>query len=549
MTETKQCQNCRNSFVIEPEDNAFLERFDIPPSAQCPQCVWQHLLAFWIFGKFRKTQSDLSGKRIITTLPESAQFPIYAYEEWISDAWDALSYGLEYDYNRSFFDQLIELQKKVPHPHRSGTNNVRCEWCDDASDCKDCYLCRSLLECEYLTYGYRTMRCRNSIDLVFSFDMENSYDCTYCFKCYQVRHSFNARNCMDCMFLYDCRNCQNCFMCWNLRNKQYCILNQQYSKEDYFEKLKNFNSGSYKSLNNLKNEFWKNVASEAIHRADLNINAVSSSGNFLEECRGCHSCFFLQKSEKGRYILRGYEDKDVIYATGSIAEKAAWTTMDWSSYETAFTSHCVNCRYSWYLDYCENCEYCFGCVGLKNKQYYILNKQYGKGEYETLVAKIKEKMKQNGEWGKFFPLRMAYSGYNLSLANIYFPETEANVKQLGGKWDNVAEVHYEGVSGDDLPDTIQEIPEDFPEQAVICPKTKWRFNMAQHELEFYKRYNIPPPHYHPDFRTMERFKMLTAITPQKGNCHFCSVEIVHYYPPEWDYQKIACIDCYHKEVA
>jgi hypothetical protein len=79
--ETKICQNCRNSFAVEPEDLAFLERFDIPPSAQCPRCVWQHLLAFWIFGKFRKIQSDLNGERIITTLPESVQFPIYAYEE------------------------------------------------------------------------------------------------------------------------------------------------------------------------------------------------------------------------------------------------------------------------------------------------------------------------------------------------------------------------------------------------------------------------------------------------------------------------------------
>jgi hypothetical protein len=37
-------------------------------------------------------------------------------------------------------------------------------------------------------------------------------------------------------------------------------------------------------------------------------------------------------------------------------------------------------------------------VGLRGKEYCILNKQYTKEEYEALVPKIIEKMKADGEW-------------------------------------------------------------------------------------------------------------------------------------------------------
>ncbi|MEI8091831.1 MAG: hypothetical protein WCG98_06540 [bacterium] len=34
----------------------------------------------------------------------------------------------------------------------------------------------------------------------------------------------------------------------------------------------------------------------------------------------------------------------------------------------------------------------FGCVGMRDKEYCILNKQYTREEYETLVPQIIEKM-------------------------------------------------------------------------------------------------------------------------------------------------------------
>ncbi len=547
--ETKICVSCTSSFIIEDDDRALLTQLDVPVPDECKWCIWKHLLAFWIFGQFRKTKSALSGKTIITTFPESIKFPLYAHDEWVSDVWDPLAYGKDYDPNRFFFAQFADLQAKVPHPHQSGVQNTRCDWSDDVWSSKDCYLCRSLLNCENVSYGYRTVNCKNSIDAAYCFDTELSYDCLYCFKCFKVRHSFNSRDCLESAFLYDCRNVQNCFMCWNLRNKQYHILNQPYTKEAYFEKLKGFDIKSWSVVEKLKREFQEVLARQAIYRENLNFKVVGSSGNVMNECKNCKDCYFLDYSESCRSIFRGLESKDSIYSVGSAVEKGIFSVVDGYVYETMATLHVAHCRYSAFLDYCEECEYCFGCVGLRKKKYCILNKQYSKEEYEVLVSKIKADMKKRGEWGKFFPYDMAYCGYNFSLASVFFPESKEDIEKLGGLWEEPSDVATEGVSADTLPDRIDDATDDIPTKQLICPKTKRRFNIAPHELEFYRQHGIPLPRHHFDVRTLERFKPLAAVTPMAGNCTFCKKSITHFYPPEWNYQKIACVECYQQHVS
>ena len=48
-----------------------------------------------------------------------------------------------------------------------------------------------------------------------------------------------------------------------------------------------------------------------------------------------------------------------------------------------------------YSKNCFSCKDCFGCIGLRNKQYCILNTQYTKEDYEEIVAQIIESMKQS----------------------------------------------------------------------------------------------------------------------------------------------------------
>ena len=549
--ETKTCRTCARQFVIDDDDRTFYARSDVPPSDQCPYCRWKHLLAFWIFGKFRIAKSSLSGKNIITVFPESVKFPVYEHKEWVSDAWDPFSYGMAYDPSRSFFEQFAKLQAKVPHPHTSGTNNYNCDWSDDAWNCKNCYLSRSMADCEDLIYAYRDFRCKNSIDLTFSFDMENSYDCFYCFKSYNLKYSYNSRDCVDSTFLVDCRNCTDCFMCWNLHNKQYHIFNKPYSKEEYVQKLKEFNIKSYASVQSLKQEFNRILREEVLHRANLNVQAVNSTGNFIEKVKNCHNSFFISEAENARHSFRGWKQKDIIDCVGSIAEKAVLSVMDGYVYDTVATSHCGNCRYLAYSEYCEDCEYCFGCVGLRKKKFCILNKQYTEAEYAELVGQIKADMKKRGEWGKFFPLSFAYSGYNLTLGQLFFPETKERVAQLGGLWEEAPQQDYKNTTNaETLPETIDVVADDITQKRIICPETKLSYNIVEHELAFYRRFGIPLPRRHFDWRTLNRFKPMTLmIYPQEGTCWICKKEIEHFYSQELGYKKIACVECYQHEMA
>jgi len=550
---TKTCEKCKSNFTIEPDDFAMYENFDLPTPTTCPYCRFKYLLAFWIFGRFRIIKSALSGKTIITVLPESVPFPIYERSEFVSDAWDPLVYGKNYDSSRPFIDQLIELQSKVPHPHQCGIKNLDCDWTDDVWESKDAYLTRSAIGLENIIYGYRVINCKNCIDVTFSFDLERCYDCLNCFKSYNLKYSFNSRDCMDSSFLYDCRNCQNCFMCWNLRNQKYYILNQPYSKEEYEKRFEEYNSKSRESIEKLKEEYWQHLRQDAVHRQHYNVQATNSVGNFLENDKNCYQCYFVQESENCRYYIRGYRIKETIDSVGCLeAEKCAISVMDQvRPYNNLCCLYTTLCRFSCYLDNCEECEYCFGCVGLRKKKYCILNKQYTELEYKELVEKIKSDMKTRGEWGKFFPLSSAYCGYNLSLAQMLFPMTKDETIQFGARWEETVEPHYENtISGDDLPDTIDQVKDDIAKQRILCPETKLSYNVTKEELQFYREHNIPLPRRHFDYRTLERFKPFSLmITPQKGNCYFCKKEIEHYYSPELGFEKVACLECYQREVA
>jgi len=342
-------------------------------------------------------------------------------------------------------------------------------------------------------------------------------------------------------------------MCWNLRNKKYHILNQPYSKEEYEKKLQEYNLKSRASVEKLKREFWQHLKNDAVHRPHYNTQTVNSSGNFLENDKNCHQCFGLQESENCRYIFRGYNNKETIDSVGSLdTEKCALVAMDQlRPYNNLCNLYTTSCRYSAYLDNCEECEYCFGCVGMRKKKYCILNKQYTKEGYENLVERIKNDMKKRGEWGKFWPLSSAYSGYNLSLAHMQFPMTKDEALQFGAKWEESNEPQYENiVDADSLPDNIYEVEDDIVKQRILCPKTKLSYNITKDELAFYRQYGIPLPNRHFDWRTLEHYKPFSMMaTPQRGTCCFCNKEIEHYYSDELKFQKIACLECYQREVA
>src|SRR3989338_4069684 len=305
---SKVCSDCKKEFTIDSGDLLLYEKVGIKPSDLCFFCRMKLQLSFWVFGKFRKGKSDLSGAPLITVLPEY-KYPIYTLSEWHSDKWDPTSYGVDYDENLSFLKQLESLKQKVPRPHQIGTKNTGCDWCDDVWECKNCYLSRSMIYCEDLFYSYRNLNVKNSIDANVCFDCEKCYDCGDCYNSYKLFYSRHSRDCVDSFFLYDCRNCQNCFMSWNLRNKSYCIENVQYTKEKYQEKLKDFALDSYQSVQFFKKRFEEMAQTEVVHRENFNLKTYNSSGNCLLDVKDCNNCNTISDSEECRNCVRGFKLK------------------------------------------------------------------------------------------------------------------------------------------------------------------------------------------------------------------------------------------------
>ena len=44
--ETRQCQNCKKDFIIEPDDFSFYEKIKVPPPTFCPECRMIRRMAF-----------------------------------------------------------------------------------------------------------------------------------------------------------------------------------------------------------------------------------------------------------------------------------------------------------------------------------------------------------------------------------------------------------------------------------------------------------------------------------------------------------------------
>lgn len=88
-------------------------------------------------------------------------------------------------------------------------------------------------------------------------------------------------------------------------------------------------------------------------------------------------------------------------------------------------------------------------------------------------------MKERGEYGRFFPWSMAYSGYNASLAALHYPdETRASVEACGGRWEEPPKSGVPGVAGSDMPDHIEEVGEEWIGKVIACSATGKPFNIV-----------------------------------------------------------------------
>jgi hypothetical protein len=507
MGETRSCENCAQEFRIEPDDFVFYQKIRVPPPTRCPHC---RMIRRFLFRNNRllfRRREEREGKEIFSGFPPGAPVKVYDLPFWNSDGWEPMSYGRDYDFSRPFFEQFRELLGSVPLPSRGVINMVNSDYCDHASDMRNSYLCfdGSYVEnSAYLVGSYYVKEC---FDLYESRSNELSYESVQIDECYRAFFSFDCEASTDIWFSKDLVGCSNCFGCVNLRKKSYHIFNRPYGKEEYFEKLKEFNVGSFASLREIRKkaeELWLQFPVKYFH----GWRNVGSSGEHIQNAKKAKNCYCIHGGENLSYsqFLEEIVTDSYDYTIWGMVASLMYECLE-CGMEDSRLKFCWDC---WPvcrdLEYCISCRSssdCFGCIGIKKKQFCILNKQYSREDYLALREKIIRQMDEmpyadaQGKiyrYGEFFPPEFSPFAYNETIAQDFFPLSVETAVKAGHLWREPEAREYRiTINAGNLPDHIKDADGAVLKEVIACSSCGRAYRLIPMELAFYRRVGIPLP--------------------------------------------------------
>ncbi|MFA5827336.1 MAG: hypothetical protein WC839_02450 [Candidatus Paceibacterota bacterium] len=575
-TEKRGCQNCKKDFLIESEDFNFYKKIKIPPPTFCPECRNKRRMSWRNERTLYKRVCDVTQKNIITMFSSDEKLVVYDRDYWWKENFDALEYGREVDFNKTFFIQFDELFRRVPLPSLLNENVVNSLFCNCVHNAKNCYLSVASMEVENVSYSTRVIGGKDSMDLFGGFNQEMCYENVVCDKSNHLFFSERSMECFDSMFLSDCKNLGNCLACVNLRNVNYHIFNKPYSKEEYKKYIGNLGLDNYNNLCKFKEKFF--AFKNTLPKKYANILSCHSvTGDNVTNSKNCKSCFDAYKDlENCAFCVHTISLKDSSdgYGVGDNAEQLYEVIDSGVNASNFLSTVCVHESHNLYYCYnCHNCNNLFGCSGLRSKSYCILNKQYTKEQYEELVPKIIQHMNDMPyiddkgriyKYGEFFPSELSPFCYNETIAQEYFPLTKKEALEQGYKWKEKEERNYNiDIKTEDIPNDIKDVDETIINKVIECAHSTSSgqahkdcneqcteaFKIIPDEYQFYKRMNLPIPHLCPNCRHYNRLKQRNPLKLWHRKCmkENCTNEFETSYAPE-RLEIVYCEKCYQQEV-
>lgn len=556
----KICKTCKKDFEIRREDLVFYEQIKVPPPNHCPDCRTERRLAFRNERTLYKRICDLCKKDGVFLYPSGTTFPVYCHKCWWSDSWNPTTYAMEWDKSKPFLEQFRELKNKIPRISLLVIDSVNSDYTNNAENNKNCYLLFAAGNNEDCMYGRLVQHCKGSVDCDFLYDSELCYECIDTRKSFKCMYGERLQECIDVLFSFDMRNCQNCIFSTNGRNLNYYIENVQYTKEEY-EKKEAEIFADYESIEKAK-ERYNEIRSKAIVKNAISIKCNNITGDFMYNCHEGVQVFDASNTKNCSYVMdaedvQDSQDCNNIYTKTERCYNVMGSLTSSNCISTVYPMYCNEVHYS---DSCYNCISCFGCVGLNKKNYYILNKEYSKEEYQKLKSEIVEQLKKEGVYGDFLHPSLSPFGYNETLAQEYFPITEKEAREKGYNWQKQTSGTYnkETIKEENMPQTIAEVTEDILNQILVCQDCKKNFRIIKSELDFYKRMNIPLPHKDFECRHQDRMRKRnprklwhrSCMCKLKNHIHGtenCSNEFETSYSPDRP-EIVYCEKCYQQEV-
>lgn len=571
------CQNCKKEFEITNKDLEFYQKIKVPPPSFCPECrrirrmIWRNERTLY------KNNCGLCGKEIITLYSKDKPFKVYCYDCYHGDKWDPMGYGKEIDFSRPFLEQFRELQLTVPRLYAFVFNNINSEYTNGSAYNKNGYLLFVSDHNEDSAYSYSIFNSKDTFDCLNSSECELCYGSTTCKKCYRVFFSQDCSNSQDLYFCKNLANSHDCVGSVNLRNKQYYIFNEPYSKEEYFRKLEELELNSIEKFGITKEEaeeFWKQFFVKYIH-GQYNADVV---GDYIFNSKKTYDSYDSEYLEDSKFINQGNKAKDCYdgYVVVDNSE-LSYEIVSAISLRNVIAGNCVWHDYdSAYCDTCEDSNNLFGCIGLKNKSYCILNKQYSKEEYDALLKKIKSSMEtmpyrdKNGsiyKFGEYFPAQFSPFAYNETVAQELYPLSKNEAIEKGYLWKDPEARNYKiTINNSQIPDDIKNVGDSILNEVIECAhagtacneQCTEAFRIISSEFEFLKKMNLPLPRLCPNCRHAQRIQKRNPLKLFLRNCECKLANHVHDKSPcenkfETTYspdrpEKIFCENCYLAEV-
>lgn len=550
--ETRNCNRCKNDFDLDQDDFNFYEKMKVPVPNFCPTCRQQQRMLFRNFKTLYRRKSDKSGKMIISMYNSDVLFPVWDIREWWADDWDAIDYALGLDLSVPFLKQFNELANKVPRFSIMNTKSVNCEYSNFTYGSNNCYLVFGCVNDENCDYGHIVWDSKDCVDNLYVYKSELCYECVDCLNCNKLFYSQECESCADSIGLYDCRDCINCIGCVGLRHKSYYIFNEKVTKEEYQLFLNKYSINDEVSIIyilNKKEELRKKMPMRAFYGFKNN----NTSGDHIYKANNVHQSFDVQGGENSRYgytVGKFVSSYDITFNPGI---ENSYQTMASTKSSNLLTCHLVTeSSFVYYSDSCFNSSNLFGCVGLRNKKYCILNKQYTKEEYEKLIPQIIKNMEKNEDWGNFFPIQMTSFAYNESIANEYMPLEKKEVLTQGFTWrdDIPCTKGQENCNYKDLPRNPEKYDEkELLEKILKCEDCEKNYRFIGREIAFYKRMKLALPSKCFNCRHQNRMNMRNPRILNETICVFCGNKTLTTYPKEkHKLYKIYCEDCYKREI-
>ena len=546
------CKDCGLAFESTPRDRAFYEELKLPSPKSCPDCRSLLRCSHRNERSLAKRPCSLCKREVVSMYAADVPFPVYCHDCFFSDHWNPLDFGQPYRERASFFEQLKELLARVPRLSIINKQTENSEFSNYSFANKNCYLTFGSHYEEDCLYGAYSTKNRNCLDCLWLYECELCYECLFSKNCYHSLFLDHCEDTRDSAFSRELKGCTHCLFCANLRQKKHCIFNEQLTEKEYAKRVQAMELDTLSGLAKAKRLFFEELPRRFPVRALMQVQCEECEGSTMTNCKQMHRCFFCADSEDCSYAVQidnTFHATDMDYMGYDRSERCCQTIGCQGLFD------CIACNACWHgngLKYCQSCfscSDCFGCISLQQKKHCILNREYSQEEYRRLSEQIIAGMTKDGSFGNFFPAALSPFAYNETMAKDWFPLPETDARKRGYRWksnDEIPDVE-KVIDAKDLPERIEDIPDDVLNWAIRCETTQRPYRIVKKELEFYREMHLPLPHHHPEERHRMRLLRRHQRKLWTRPCMKCGKEMETTYAPERP-EIVYCEECYLKEV-